>query len=397
MKRLALMNAIRAALADGINAASASFDAIVNGGTLVETGYVAPGTLAAGETALLTPASAARHVRLSASGTAFLCSLASGSPGERRTLENVGTSPIALGHEETATTAGVATNATDRFACPRGLPFVLWPGDAVDVWYDDVLASARWRVDGRDRAPAEYMMPPPEVFAAQTAFAPTALYRMDDGAHASGLRDSVSSAQDLTAVAGISHYGKWAKNRRGVFIPSAGFGWAANTILAPGTASYALVGFFSMTAHTAEDIGLFGYDDITASNQAYLFGRVKTSNDKITVSISDFNNAHTATVEINHALVFGDLYALGFYVSQTTDFLYTRLVNITTGTTYTGTPLDISAYGDITGGSAPKFQVGAITGRYNAQNVNHLGLTVVKAGLGSATALANIMHRLGAG
>ncbi len=364
---------------------------VLNGGKLVESSYVAPGALAAGETALLTPASATRHVRLSASGAAFLCSLAAGTAKERRTLENVSAYPIALGHEEIQTTAGAAVTATNRFACPGALPFILWPGDAVDIWYDDVLASARWRVLGERRPPSPTFLPPPEIFEAQTGFslASGGLFLCDD--KSVSMRDAVANA-NLTLVTGTGAvYDKWASRRwRGLSLSDDASGWSAD-VLAPGLVSFLALNIVRPTVNEGGARSLMGR---TTTGGVGWFAEM-IADGSLTATASAVGGTTAIALGNNSAVTIGNVIAAGVAVDRANALLRTRRDDVTAGTQGGASTGSIAGILTLTA-ALQTFFVGIDPATISGCPADHLGLAYLTgAQIEGAYALPNLMHRLG--
>lgn len=233
------------------------------------------------------------------------------------------------------------------------------------------------------------LMPAPSVFAAQSGYTPAGLFLVDDPGHGN-LHDAVANL-DFAAVGGVSLYLQTMRNLRGVTVPSDNFGWGAAR-WNPALASQAVVGGFVAGAHAAQAIALWGYN--SSATPGRLYARIRTADDKVEIVIASDGAAQFTTVVIDHVIVFGDAYLLAYHINRTTGFLYSRLVSITTGLAYTGTPLDISGYGPITGTGTLTFHVGAVTGAANGTGITHLGVAVITAGIEGATVLENMSSGL---
>lgn len=230
------------------------------------------------------------------------------------------------------------------------------------------------------------LMPMPSVYGTQIGYTPAALYLADDVAL--GMRDSIGNA--LLAAVGTPVYRQWVKNVRGVAIDAGSEGFAAN-LYAPALASQVVIGAFSIPSDPAADRGLWGYrsDDLA---QAYSY--FDTSLNKVGVYVTSVAEAQFVRVTVDHELVFGDLYVLGYHINRTTNLVYVRLVNVTTGIAYTATSGSIATMTTITGATNPLFNVGYFPGAIDGTDVKVLGLAVHTAGIAGTDVLANMTTRL---
>lgn len=129
-----------------IQAVQGALLAAILSGSIRQTGVITPTTLAANTNDWApTGLSTASVIRASASAAYNVTSITAQSAGFVADLMNVGSYPITLMPDDGAT--GTAAN---RFSLP--MPFVLWPGMAVKIFYD--TTSSRWRLSNPFTPPA---------------------------------------------------------------------------------------------------------------------------------------------------------------------------------------------------------------------------------------------------
>lgn len=251
-------------------------------GPLIVTSSVTPDQLAAGETAVLTPAAASSVIVLSSAGVAFLCGLAAGREGEIRTLVNDGLYAITLGHEETSTIAGAAVAASARWSCPDSIPFVMRPKSCIPIRY----SGSRWQLLASNVfAPNGVILPQSltEIHE-RIGVAPTKFW---PAGHPSDLVLQGTPLMDF-------HMGGY----KGVKI-SSGSGWKAD-VSAPGVNSIFRAAIFAQAAHDAADNLITGRTD-AAGVQSNL--RVATVTDKFQFNLYD--GVDLVTVEVNKVVIDG--------------------------------------------------------------------------------------------
>ncbi len=282
-----------------------------------------------------------------------------------------------------------ASLAGNRFVLPDGLPLILQPGQAVSFICRNIGPTKYWRciectTTTRDLV---HCLPPPSLFLPQTSYDPVGYFWVDEDLGA--MRDSVANA-NLAAVNGACLYAYYIEAFKGINVNAAARGFAANQY-APGLASQAIVGCFSMPAHNAVPIGLWGYNDPGSSK---FIAFVNSGDDHVVIRLTDVGAAHTADVNIPLALTFGHRYCLVMHINRTTNLLYARLVDMDTGAAANGVPADISAFLTITGAGAPLFEVGSITGLLDGTTITQHGIGVITAGVEGADVAANLTKRL---
>lgn len=237
------------------------------------------------------------------------------------------------------------------------------------------------------RAALPTFLPPPNLWPSITGLTPAGLFLADD--KSISMRDAVGN-QNLVAV-GTPTFDRWVKGYRGVYPDAGSEGFALNAF-APAAADYMVVGAISVAGHVAANRGILGYHDSGDNTSCYAF---IDANDKVNVYVADPSEAHYALAAFTTAVVFGDVYVIGWHVCRTSGFRYARLVNLTTGAVQTLGAVSIATFNAITGGSAPLFNVGYMPGAMDGTGITHLGHAILTAGIGTATALADIFADLG--
>lgn len=367
-----------------------SFDALA-AGTFAPTA-VTTAALAAGETVLLTPASDAGVINLTASGVAFLCSLAAGTG--RKTLVNTSAYTITLGHEEGASYGGAV--ATNCFNCPDAIPYVLRPGARVDVVYGtyNSAAAARWNVIGVNSfAPGGRLCPATiEEFVERTAFAPTNLWPCDDmgppPAAGSVLREATN---ETLAVSSTPLVDFRQGGYRGVRVTEGGKGWKSD-VSDPEELSIVIGAFYGHGALASDNVVAGRVDTTAAARRAYV-GTVQATGKPGAY----FVGAAGAVVALSPNKVVTDsvVRLVQAQLDKDTDLARCR-VSGRGETAVQSADGDAAAITTISGGATPVNFVGA-TGLTGSTAETFVGgvFQIYGAGAEGTKVLAKIAHRLG--
>lgn len=230
------------------------------------------------------------------------------------------------------------------------------------------------------------LMPMPGDYAAQVGYSPAALFLADEST--GSMRDAIANA--ALAAVGTPTYRRWVRNLRGVYVDAGSEGFALNAY-APALASQVVLGAFSIGADPGAVRGLFGYRS-TDLAQAYAYYDSVT--DRVKVYVTSVAEAQFVTITIDHVLVFGDVYLLGYHINRTTNLVYARLVNVTTGIAYTATSGSIATMTTIVGATSPLWNIGYFPGAHDATDVTYLGGAIHTAGIEGIDVLANMTARL---
>jgi len=344
--------------------------------------------LSAGETVKVTPLTSARTLVLTSSGPAFVCSIAAGAVGDRKTIVNGGVYPITLGHREGAAYGGAAD--IDCLDCPDLIPYVLRPGEDVEVNYgpENALVLNRWNVEGDNTfAPGGFLCPKTIAeFLGRTAFTLTYLWPCDDGGLGSAQPLREAGNANLAAV-GAPLIDQRMGGFRGHRVNGNTAGWASD-ILAPGTNSI-LRGLFlgagSIAGATQYIFGRYGADvgNIAGiKSTGNFFGFVTDSNLGYDVEVVG-KDMQDSVVRLCHLQIDKAATVNRARVSGRGE------------AAVAATPVSNVGMGTLTGGASPKDFIGG-AGIGGTANVVVCGAyMIIGAAAAGALNQAKIAHRLG--
>ncbi len=368
---------------------------VTNSGTLIESGVQTPSALAAGETLLWSP-TAARHIRVAGTTSSFVCSMLAGTAGERRTIENVGTVIVAFGHQETANIAGSATTATDRFLCPDSVPYLLYPGASVDVWYDPT--STRWRVLAPTQLKRDRLAHLTKTeMDAMLGITLTEWWPCDDTSGVAG----GSSNHSLTPLS-TPVYDRRVGDYRGLYMDSSsdGFGAAADgDRLGLTTNSGIFFGWFAVDATNATDRGAWGsYQPVVGGFHLAQIQDTGAGGQANTFDAQTFDGTHGPFFCNTGKVVTDGVQRVGIYqVDKAAARLRTRVCG-KGETAAAGTPTDISTQGSLGGGTSPFSFLGGTNGvLFAGTNVWLGGVGAIIGATAAGSGLLQVIsHRMGA-
>jgi hypothetical protein len=372
----------------GLDIAIANIVSQVASGSLIATGSVSPAQLAAGENALCTPNTLnVREVHLDAAGVAFLCSLAAGTLGQEIIVVNDSAYAVALGHEETSTTGGTSVTATNRFACPASLPWILWPGDDIRLRYESMAIGNRWRVLASKEFGANgHILPPTHLeFQAQTAFLPSWYAACDDIAN--GVHDGVGNA-NLGTVVSTPTYDQRKSSYRGLLVTD-GKGFSGAGVNELGTNSFISGTVFACDAAAAGDRYLFGK---YAAEQFWL-SFVQNTTNKFGLNLS----ATISVQPLANKVVTDGVVRLGQNHLDAGALVANARVSGRGEAAVQSTDADITGITTRTGGTTPKCILagGGFTGGTDTTWIGGAYVISGAAVASKAAAMAKIAHRLG--
>lgn len=359
---------------------------LTNSSTLIESSVSSPAALSAGETTLWSP-TAARTIRASASGVAFVCSMAAGTAYERRTIENVGAYAVTFGHEETS------GSAANRFTCPAGMPYILWPGQSVVVWYNG--STSRWVVEGL-YVKSEWPTPIiPGVFQAQTGYAATFLLGPENDYDTLGLRDTVGNVH-VPAV-NTPQLPYWNGDHRGVYCDATTDGFGGTNIFDTAANDFIFGTWVQVAATNTDDRGIMGRLSTVTLFWNHAF--VNESDDGTRpnrISINIIDGTDSVSLHLDKVVTDGVKRLLLWQLDRNANIARARLCGVGEVAVTSGDQ-DATAIGTLSGGTGPAFWYGAATGLYFATGIwLSGGFGIVGTAARGANALLNLSHRLGA-